>query len=600
MRRTLASLAAILITFAVAGEARAAATLMTGLGGLVGYGTNCIPPNDDGSWPADNIGLDITPSFPQGLHFYGGSHTRAWLNNNGNVSFQGALSTFTPNAFPGAPQPMIAPYWADVDTRDPLNTCNDGLHPSGGGYPPGATCANPPTNGVWWSLKPGQMVVTWDHVGFYSCHTTPTMSFQMILSSVGCALPNPDGGMAGLDFDIEFRYAQCGWEAGDASGGTAGFCPNMDSGFNFCTPAQAGFDSAEMPDMDYWSLPMSRMNGISTELCNNSNLMPAQPGIWRFSVRGGVIQCPNAGKPCTTGMPGICAQGQLQCNVQGGDGGMGGTTCVPITPARPSQCNGLDNNCDGMIDNGPCPVNYVCQGASCVPKCSEASCPPGQTCVADVCVETACIGVTCPAGKRCSAGMCVDDCSGVTCPLGQVCRLGSCVDPCLGLNCGTGQVCEKGMCVPECPCTMCAANQTCEMSGSLIGHCIETDCISKFCPPGNVCKMGNCVDACMGAVCPTGQMCMTGMCVPAPPMPVDAGTPLMMPEAGPIPEGGVDDGSAGDGGDDSGSGMPFGADRKTGGCSCRTTGPTGPRGLAIGLGLGLVGLLVGRRRRKSG
>ena len=57
-------------------------------------------------------GLDLTPAFPKGLHFYSHSYTRAWINNNGSLSFNSAISTYTPNAFPGAPQPMIAPYWA--------------------------------------------------------------------------------------------------------------------------------------------------------------------------------------------------------------------------------------------------------------------------------------------------------------------------------------------------------------------------------------------------------------------------------------------------------------------------------------------------------
>ena len=445
MRRTVAFVVGTLIALASAREARATATLMSGLGGPVGYGANCLPPNDDGTWPSDATGLDLTPAFPKGVHFYSGSYSRGWINNNGSLSFSSSISTYTPNAFPGAPQPMIAPYWADVDTRFG-SYCTDGNYPSGGSYPAGATCINPATNGVWWSLTPGQMVITWDQVGYFNCHPTPVMSFQMILSATACGGVAPDGGVTGIDFDIEFRYNQCGWEAGDASGGSGGVCP-AGALPPVCTPAQAGFDSAEMPDVDYASLPISRMNGVSSELCNNSNLTPPQPGVWRFSVRGGVIECPNAGKPCVTGQPGICSAGQLQCTATGA------TTCVPLTGPRPKQCNGLDNNCDGKIDDGPCPANDVCSGAMCVPKCSEGSCPPGDSCDNFLCVETDCVGVQCPAGKRCAGGKCVDDCSGVVCPLGQVCRFGTCVDPCLGLQCGMGEVCQNGLCVPVCPCS---------------------------------------------------------------------------------------------------------------------------------------------------
>ncbi len=586
MQKTLASLTVIVLSFTWSAGARAQAPLMNGLGGPRGYGTDCLPPNDDGSWPADSTGLDLTPAFPTGLHFYAGSYTRGWINNNGNLSFRSGIPTYTPSAFPGAPQPMIAPYWADVDTRD-SSTCNDPGYPSGGGYPPGATCMNPSSNGVWWSLTPGQMVITWDQVGYFLCHPTPVMSFQMILTAAGCNPLSPDGGaIGGIDFDIEFRFNQCNWEAGDASGGQGGFCAPGTVGVT-CTPAQAGFDSAEVPDMDYWSLPMSRMSGISTELCTQSNLVPAQPGVWKFAVRGGQIQCPNAGKPCNTGMPGICAQGQLQCNVQGM------TTCVPTTPAQPSQCNGLDNNCDGMIDNGPCPPGQVCYGSQCVPSCQENGCPPGRTCFQDICVESDCVNVTCPAGQRCSMGMCVDACSGVKCPIGQVCRLGTCVDPCAGLSCGQGQVCDNGMCVPTCPCMMCAAGQTCTMGGL----CVDSACATVTCPMGQVCQMGSCIDACTGAVCPAGQMCQTGQCVAAPPPPVDAGMGLVGPDSGVIrgADGGIVTNPDGGGGSDGGA--AFGSGASSSGCGCHTTGPGGGRNVAIGLGVAVASLLARRRRR---
>jgi hypothetical protein len=593
-----ASLLACLFLSTLTREAPAQATLMSGLGGPVGYGTDCLPPNDDGSWPADNTGLDLTPAFPTGLHFYAGSYTRGWINNNGNLSFQSAIPTFTPDAFPGAPQPMIAPYWADVDTRD-ATTCDASGYPGGGGFPIGATCQNPTTDGVWWSLTPGQMVITWDHVGFFSCNTTPVMTFQMILTSAGCATMAPDGGVSGIDFDIEFRYANCGWEAGDASGGSAGFCAPGSVASGDCTPAQAGFDSAEMPDNDYASLPVSRMAGISTELCTQSNLTPPQPGVWKFSVRGGAIECPSAGQPCMTGKPGICAQGVQQCTATGA------TTCVPLTTPQPMQCNGLDNNCDGVVDPGPCPTGEVCEGAMCVPVCSEGFCPPGTTCYNNACVETDCVGVMCPSGQRCEGGKCVDACSGVTCPIGQVCRDGTCVDPCLGLNCGMGQVCQDGMCVPDCPCAACAAGKTCITSGAEKGACVDSACATMTCQAGFVCQMGTCVNACNGAVCPTGQVCQTGVCVPHA-MAVDAGMGLMGPLDGGVGPGGGDGGThAGtmDGGSSADGGTSAFGQGASKGCSCSTA--VGARSPLLtstsraGLGLGLAVLLLARRRKRA-
>ena len=74
------------------------------------------------------------------------------------------------------------------------------------------------------------------------------------------------------------------------------------------------------------------------------------------------------------------------------------TSCVPLTAPRPSQCNGFDNDCDGVIDTGPCPAGQVCDGTACVPMCVEGACFGGQTCSdAGLCEDNSCIGVTCPA-----------------------------------------------------------------------------------------------------------------------------------------------------------------------------------------------------------
>ena len=40
------------------------------------------------------------------------------MNNNGDISFNEPLSGYTPDEFPLVDSvPVIAPYWADVDTR---------------------------------------------------------------------------------------------------------------------------------------------------------------------------------------------------------------------------------------------------------------------------------------------------------------------------------------------------------------------------------------------------------------------------------------------------------------------------------------------------
>ncbi len=271
MSRTCSSLAAAAAAavLVVTCKASAQATLVSGLGGPVNYGTSCMPPSDDGYWPEDTTGLDLTPAFPNGIHFYGGAVTRAWINNNGSLSFGAPFPAYNSVVFPGASQPIIAPFLADVDTRT-STTCNAPGYPNGGGYPAAAACVNPTSDGVWWSITSGQIVVTWDHVGYYQCHSSPTMAFQLILT-----VPGPgecSGAVGGTDFDIEFRYNTCGWETGDANGGTGGFGG---------TPAKAGFESAQSTDV-YYALPGSGADGIAMHLCTTSNTAPAQPGVWQF------------------------------------------------------------------------------------------------------------------------------------------------------------------------------------------------------------------------------------------------------------------------------------------------------------------------------
>ena len=190
---------------AVAATAHAQPTLVSGLGGPNDFGTQCLSPNDDGS----SALIDLTPAFPAGLNFFGTRYMNVYVNTNGNLTFGSGLPTYTPAAFPIAAQPMIAPYWADVDLRV------TGADVGGDRW---ATCMIAPGagNGVYWALEPRRMIVTWDHVGYYNIHNDLQMTFQLILTAA-------DSGCGGAgDFDVEFRYTQCGWNTGDASGGHAG------------------------------------------------------------------------------------------------------------------------------------------------------------------------------------------------------------------------------------------------------------------------------------------------------------------------------------------------------------------------------------------
>ncbi len=534
------SLAAVVGALTAIPHRASAVPLIATYGGPAGYGTNSLPANDDGYSEA----IDLTVAFPGGLRFFGGPYTQVWVNNNGNISFAGGVYNYTPTPFPIAMRPMIAPYWGDVDTRGTRDAHN---------------------NMVYYHLQAGRMVATWHNVGVYSINDSVRMDFQLILTN---ALDCGSG-----DFDVEFRYNRCEWEAGTASGDSNrnGLC---DAGETSCTPAQAGFDAGNL--MDFVEIPGSRTSAIRT-LCTTSNV--GMPGIWRFSVRGGAVSCPGTGEACDTGMTGACGVGVTQC--VGRD-----VVCTQIGTPSAERCDGIDNDCNGSVDDGElCTGLDICWQGACVPPCFEGGCSEGYTCAeSGACIETACIGVDC-GGGRCVGGECVGACAGITCPHGQQCIAGRCADLCDILSCGDGEICVDGACVPTCPCLACASDEICGSDGS----CTPIGCDLTVCEPGFYCRGGECLDACAGAVCPAGQHCEAGNCVDTPVMERRDGGTNPGTDGGPIVQA-----DGGLGGVDGGPGGRRGPGSRAG-CVCRAAPARSGTGWA--LGLVALALFVWRRRR---
>ncbi len=138
----------------------------------------------------DDVTLAI--NLPFTFDLFGSPQTQVFINNNGNISFGSSFTTFTSTGFPVAGFPMIAPFWADVDTRD-----------GGSGV-------------VYYKIDANRLTVTWDHVGYYSSHSNLLSTFQVIIS---------DGTdpLVGLGQNVCFCYGDMGWTTGDASSGVGGF-----------------------------------------------------------------------------------------------------------------------------------------------------------------------------------------------------------------------------------------------------------------------------------------------------------------------------------------------------------------------------------------
>ena len=254
--------------------------MVNGLGGNAGFGESFLPRHDDilpssdddndddndnnssseteDSQTADEPkdGEDIIEEIPEvgeidltaifgeeGLNFYGKSYTKLFVNNNGNVTFNDSLSTFTPSDITSLP--IIAPFFADVDTRE------NNIEASEGGTSTGS-------NLVYYDvdLQENKLTVTWDDVGKFANETTPN-AFQLILTDQGNG-----------DFDIEFRYEDIQWTVGGASEDVY---------------ARVGYSGGN--GADFYELPFSNDQDRLLQLEAGSN--SSTPGQFVFRVRDG-------------------------------------------------------------------------------------------------------------------------------------------------------------------------------------------------------------------------------------------------------------------------------------------------------------------------
>ncbi len=149
--------------------------------------TLALAPNDDGS--SSLISLPFT------FNLFGAQYTTLYINNNGNVSFQNSYATYSAAGFPSPQYIMVAPFWADVDTR----ASADGT--------PGGT--------VTYKITPTALYVNWTDVGYFPQQTDLLNSFQLILTD-GTDPAVPDGNVA-------YCYRDMQWTTGSASSGVGGF-----------------------------------------------------------------------------------------------------------------------------------------------------------------------------------------------------------------------------------------------------------------------------------------------------------------------------------------------------------------------------------------
>ena|SRR6185312_15672442 len=250
--------------------------------GIAAYPAAIIPgslsgslgPTDDGS--SGTVALGIGGA--SGIDFLGTAATSVFVNNNGNVTFGSALGGFIPNGLStGMGVPIIAPYFADVDTTGPGSGVVTYGNLMAGGHP--------------------AFAVDWLNVGYFPAQTDKTNSFQLLL------IDRSDTGAG--NFDIEFNYDRIQWEAGSLDGGLDGL-----GGISAAAGYSDGFGVS-------YQLAGSLVNGALIDggpdaLVSHSLGGSGVPGRYDFEVRNGNVAIPTpVPEPGTVSLVLLAAVGWL-------------------------------------------------------------------------------------------------------------------------------------------------------------------------------------------------------------------------------------------------------------------------------------------------
>lgn len=187
------------------------------------------------------------------INFFGRLHSQVYVNTNGNITLSRPLEAYRPLPLRDLRSDIIAPFWADVDTRGPgSRVVTFGYDFVDGHF---AFAAN------------------WVDVGYFSQKQDKKNAFQVVI------IDRTETGAG--NFDIELNYGYIHWEAGDLSGGVNGIGG---------VAARAGYSAG--PNNTF-ELPGSGLAGSfldsSTTALVRRMVNSAVPGRAYFQSRAGAI-----------------------------------------------------------------------------------------------------------------------------------------------------------------------------------------------------------------------------------------------------------------------------------------------------------------------
>lgn len=194
--------------------------------------------------------------------------------------------------------------------------------------------------------------------------------------------------------------------------------------------ANAAFDPA------YVAAAIARLQASPGPGCTAGQTMPCRPDGAVCLVRG------------VYPIQGVCHYGTATCTTTG----VFGTCDGYVGPSTEICGNGLDDDCDGAVDEdctsgggGPCDGSSDPCCGSTDPCCGGAcGCDPSDPCCGN---PDPCCGVSCPLGAECVSGTCLATCCPFGCPDGSACVDCTCTTvtevPCgSDADCGPNEHCD--------------------------------------------------------------------------------------------------------------------------------------------------------------
>jgi len=128
-------------------------------------------------------------NLPFQFCFYGLNYSQVWMNNNGNISFNNGISTFSSSAFPSAGNRMIAAFWADF-----YLTNGGTMHAT---------------------ITPTAAIFNWVSMGYYNNQSDKVNTCQIVITNGADPLV--------IEGNTAIHFADMQWTTGSASSGIGGF-----------------------------------------------------------------------------------------------------------------------------------------------------------------------------------------------------------------------------------------------------------------------------------------------------------------------------------------------------------------------------------------